>query len=182
MQNAAINLTFSSVIRNLQVLLYFSLLNSLLGARNSNNCFIIVENYFRHCHAQSMTMMATSSHTPSLSLSTSLCSVRGLSKKVTFNLFAGSHVCFNNSICTHISIICNRQFSYVGGVCTRKEESREERRKKSNIVYSIYISVITHTKPLLLLVSFSSSQLSLPPTIGRNSFAFCCCHCREQRT
>lgn len=43
-------------------------LNSLLGARNSNNCFIIVENYFRHCHAQSMTMLATSSHTPSLSL------------------------------------------------------------------------------------------------------------------
>lgn len=84
-----------------------------------------------------------------------LCLVRGLSKKVTFNLFAGSHVCFNNSICTHISIICNRQFSYVGGVCTRKEERKKGRRKKSNIVYSIYISVITHTKPLLLLLSFS---------------------------
>lgn len=154
MQNAAIKLTFSSVIRNLQVLLYFTLLaglNSLLGARNSNNCFIIVENYLRHCHAQSMTMM------PSLSLffSPSLCSVRGLSKKVTFNLFAGSHVRFNNSICTHISIICNRQFSYVAGVCTRKEE-RQERRRNKVILYIVYIFRLLRTlSPSLLLLSFS---------------------------
>lgn len=170
-----------TVIRNLQVLLYFSLVgfNSLLGARNSNNCFIIVENYFFHCHAQSMTMMGTSSYTPSLSTSLSLSSVRGLSKKVTFNLFAGSHARSNNSICTHISIIYNRQFSYGRRVHTQGR--KQERKGKSNIVYSIYISVITHTKPLLL-ISFSSSELSLPPAIGRYSSAFCCCHCREQRT